>query len=516
MLTLADPLDHARRTAGDRTALVCGNVRGDYAALHDRCARLVGALFGLGVQAGDRVAVLSLNCHRMVETFFAVPAGGLVVVPLNTRLATAEVGAILADARATVLLTDRDPGPLAAHARHVVRYDDGSSDGYEALLAAADPARLGAEAGVQEDDLAAMFYTGGTTGRSKGVMLTHRNLVANAYHKTLAVRIDTDDVFLAAPALFHVAGTAPLHGLCWRGAATVVMPTFEAAGALGLIARHGVTFAIPVPTMLAAMVDEQRARPSNVDSLRLLGHAASPIASDLLRRVHDTFPRAQLAHFYGATETCSIVTHLLHEERSLDSPLLGSCGIPAPGVQVRILGPGATTIAGAEQPARAVGEIVVRGPKVMVGYWDNPEATEAAMLDGWYRTGDLGWLDEHANLFVVDRAKDMIVSGGENVYSVEVEDVLARHPAVAEVAVFGVPDERWGEAVHAVVVLRGAVDDEASLVAELRAHCRATIAAYKVPKMIELRAEPLPKSGPGKVLKRAIRDPHWTGRVTQV
>lgn len=298
-----------------------------------------------------------------------------------------------------------------------------------------------------------------------------------------------------------MAGTAPLHALCWRGATTVVQPSFDPAGALDLIERHGVTFAIPVPTMLAALVDEQQRQPRDVHTLRLLGHAGSPIAGDVLRRAHETFPGAELAHFYGATETCSIVTHLMHEERVLGTPLQGSCGIPGAGVQVAIVDPDGEPV-----PTGEVGEVIARGLNVMAGYWRNDAATRDALREGWFHTGDLGRLDTDHNLFVVDRAKDMIVTGGENVYSVEVEDVLARHDAVAEVAVFGLPDERWGEAVHAVVVTRPGVTGDDALVAAPKDHCRASIAGYKVPEQIELRTEALPKSGPGKVLKRALRD----------
>jgi long-chain acyl-CoA synthetase len=276
-----------------------------------------------------------------------------------------------------------------------------------------------------------------------------------------------------------------------------------------MIERHGVTVALPVPTMVGAIVDEQRRRPRDVSSLRLLGHAASPIASELLRRAHETFPGVELAHYYGATETAPIVTCLPHEERELDGPRLGSCGQAVPGVEVGVAAAGSTVpgLAGGpdELAPGEVGEVVVRGPNVMAGYWHDPEATAAALSGGWYRTGDLGYLDEDGYLFLVDRLKDMIVSGGENVYSVEVEDVLNRHPAVLEAAVFGVPDERWGEAVHAVVVVRpGASAD--GLADALDRHCRDAIAGYKTPKRIEVRHDPLPKSGPGKVLKRALRD----------
>jgi len=512
MLTVADPLRHARRAGPGRTAVVCGAETVDHRTLHDRAARLVGGLRDLGVQRGDRVAVLALNCHRYLEAYLAIPAGGMVVVPLNTRLAEAELQAILRDAEPRVLITDRrgsELGGLAAEVEHVVELPGG----YDELVAAGrvppgEPGELGD--GVDETDLAALFYTGGTTGRSKGVMLTHRNLVANAFHKTMACRFVRDDVLLAAGPLFHVAGTAPLLGLAWLTASVVMLPRFDPAEALDLIERHGVTATLPVPTMVAALVDEQRARPRDVSSLRLLGHAGSPIATEVVRRAHETFPRAELAQFYGATETAPIVSCLAHEERELGGPRQGSCGQPVPGVAVQVLDPGGRPLGPGE-----VGEVAVRGPNVMAGYWRNPEATAAVLVDGWYRTGDLGYQDDEAHLFLVDRLKDMIVSGGENVYSVEVEDVLARHPAVLEAAVFGVPDERWGEAVHAVVVLRPDADiaaDAGTLAADLERSCRAEIAGYKVPKHIEIRTDPLPKSGPGKILKRALRAPYWQDR----
>jgi long-chain acyl-CoA synthetase len=253
-----------------------------------------------------------------------------------------------------------------------------------------------------------------------------------------------------------------------------------------------------VPTMLAALVAEQRREPRDVSSLRMLGHAGSPIATELIRQAHEVFPDAELAQFYGATETSSVVTRLRNEEQTLGTDLAGSCGQAAVGVAVRTVRPDGTDCAVGE-----VGEVLARSNAVTVGYWNNEAATAAALRDGWYHTGDLGYLNDRSYLFVVDRAKDMIVSGGENVYSVEVEDALYSHPAVAEAAVFGVPDETWGEAVHAVVVLSPSM---AVSEAELRAHCRAVIAGFKVPKRIEISAEPLPKSGPGKILKRVLRE----------
>jgi long-chain acyl-CoA synthetase len=510
LLTTAAPLEHARRTAARRTAVVCGDDRFDYATLHERCTRLALALGVLGIGPRDRVAVLAAGCHRYVEAHLAVPAAGWIIVPLNTRHAEPELLDALARSGARVLLTDREPGPLADLVERVVRLDDE----YEALLAGvevpdAPPSPLGGgTAPVDEDDPAAIYFTGGTTGRSKGVVLTHRNLVANAFHKSMACGLGRDDVLLAVAPLFHVAGTAPLLGIVWLGGTIVVLPGFDPATTLELIERHRVTVMIPVPTMVAALVEEQRRHPRDVTSLRLIGHAASPMAAELVRRAHETFPGAELAHYYGATETSSVVTALRHEERELGGARLGSCGQPVPGVEIAIVGPG-----GERLPAGQVGEVLVRGPNVMAGYWEDPEPTAQALQDGWYRTGDLGRADEESYLYLVDRAKDMIVSGGENVYSVEVENALYEHPAVHEAAVYGVPDEHWGEAVHAAVVVRDGTEPTAELAEELRSHCRARIAGYKVPKVISLRTEPLPKSGPGKILKRELREQEAAARA---
>jgi acyl-CoA synthetase (AMP-forming)/AMP-acid ligase II len=496
VLTLRDPLDHARRVHPRRIAVVDGDTRLDYAQLHRRCLRLAAALETLGVRAGDRVAILCANGHAYLEAFFGVPSGAMVLVPLNTRLAEAELVAILRDCQPRVLLTDRDPGRLRDCVDRVVSIPDD----YEKLLSA--PEERG-EPRVDEASVAALLYTGGTTGRPKGVMLTHRNFVANAFHKTVACSLTMDDVFLAAPAMFHVAGLAPLVGLAWLGATVVTCPAFDAGRCLDLVEEHGVTVIMPVPTMLAALVAAQRTRRRDVVSLRMLGHAGSPIANAAIEAAHEVFPSVELAQFYGATETCSIVTCLRDEQAAIGTPRLGSCGCAVPGVSVKVV----RNDGGDAEPGE-VGEVHVRGPNVSPGYWGDATATSVAFVDGWYRTGDLGVLAAEGLLFVVDRLKDMIVSGGENVYSIEVEDALGRHPAVVEAAVFGIPDPVWGEAVHAMVV----VDRDAArgdLASELREHCRKFIAGYKVPKQIDVHVDPLPKSGPGKVLKRVLRAPFW-------
>ncbi|HTB76897.1 MAG TPA: AMP-binding protein, partial [Polyangiaceae bacterium] len=327
MLTLADPLEHARRIHGRRVAVIDGEVQLDYAALYDRCVRLAAGLQHLGARRGDRIAFLSANSHRYLEAFCAIPMFGWVIVPLNTRLAEAELLAILADSGARILITDRDPGGLRGCVEHVVSIPDD----YERLQAlhGEPPPRL-----ATENDVAALFYTGGTTGKAKGVMLTHRNLVANAFHKTVACSLTVDDVFLAAPAMFHVAGVAPLVALLWLGATTVTMPAFDPHRCLDVIASHGVTVFMPVPTMLAALTAAQRAAPRDVSSLRMLGHAGSPIANALIEAAHETFPAVEIAQFYGATETSSIVTCLRNEEAVIGTRRLGSCGRAVPGVAV--------------------------------------------------------------------------------------------------------------------------------------------------------------------------------------
>jgi long-chain acyl-CoA synthetase len=337
-------------------------------------------------------------------------------------------------------------------------------------------------------------------------MLTHSNLLANATHLGMCWPFSPATRWLVVAPMFHAAGSIAVLSTVWNAGHHVVLPAFDAGRALDLIESYRVTATLVVPTMLAALNEEQLARPRDVSSLSYLSHGGSPCATETLRRAVKAFPNAQLLHVYGATETAPIATLLPHEERLLDTPRARSCGQPAVGVEVAVVDGD-----GRRQQPGVVGEIAVRGPNVMTGYWKKPAETAAALVDGWYRSGDLGYHDDEGFVFLVDRAKDMIVSGGENVYSTEVEEALYRHDDVLEAAVFGVPDARWGEAVHAVVVPRRPVD-----VGDLIAHCRTLIANYKIPKRIELRDEPLPKSGAGKILKRELREPYWAGAEARV
>jgi long-chain acyl-CoA synthetase len=502
MRTFVDVLRRCERHPAQHEAFVCGEVRLTYGDFLDRCRRLSTVLSGLGASRGDRIAVLSQNSIAFAELYCTVSATGLVQVPLNFRWADPELAYALSDSGAKVLFIDREPGPLADLVERVVRLDQGS---YETLLADADAAFIDPDA-VNEDDLAGLFYTGGTTAASKGVMLTHRNLVANAYHLQMFGPLDSDDVYMVMAPMFHAAGSLSLLQALLCGTPQVIVPAFDPPAVLETVEREGVTTTIGVPTMLAALVEEQLIRPRRVEELRSFWHGGSPVALEILRRATKAFPATEFVHVYGATELSPLATGLHDEQELLDRPEGRSAGTAVIGVEIVV-----RDADGNPLPDGEAGEVTVRGANVLAGYWNKPEQTEAAIRDGWYWTGDVGRFDESGNLYLLDRSKDMIISGGENVYCGEVEDALYSHPSVLEAAVFGIPDAKWGEAVHAVVVPRDEVGEE-----ELIAHCREHIAGYKVPKTVSFQQDPLPKSGPGKVLKRQLRQPYWEGRDRQI
>jgi acyl-CoA synthetase (AMP-forming)/AMP-acid ligase II len=303
--------------------------------------------------------------------------------------------------------------------------------------------------------------------------------------------------------MFHAAGSNGILGSIWMGSCQIALGTFDPRAALDLIEKYEVNITLGVPTMLSALAEEQHGNPRNTSSLQIVAHGGSPIATEVIRRVSTAFPTAQLVEVYGATELSPLATFLNHEEKLIDDPRAKSCGRSVLGSYISILDAG-----GKELPRGEIGEVVVSGTNVMKGYWNKEEQTRSVLKDGRYWTGDLGYLDGGGYLFLVDRSKDMIVTGGENVYCTEVEEVLYQHPAVLEAAAFGVPDEKWGEAVHAVVVPRAEFNNVNPV--EIIDFCRLHIAGYKVPKGIDIQQDPLPKSGPGKVLKRELRAPFWS------
>jgi long-chain acyl-CoA synthetase len=497
-MTLWDTLRRAESLCGDQPAFVDGDHRANYHELADRCRALAGSLQGAGVGPGDRVAVLMNNGHRYLECYFALPGMGAVIVPLNNRLAVPELRYILEDAAVHTLIADETYAQTARALATSVKQVVIGAEKYESALAAAVRAVLPSV--VEEEDLAGLFYTGGTTGVSKGVMLTHRNLLANAMHITIALEYSEREVYLHAAPMFHLADGASTYAVTWTGGCHTFLPTFDADATIEIISREQVTAVLLVPAMLTAITEHPGAAAADFSSMRMVLHGAAPIASTLLRKSIEVMG-CSFAQGYGMTEVAPLATVLTHEEDLVDHERLRSAGREIMGVEVTVRCPD-----GGRADIREVGEVVLRGPNVMRGYWNKPEATDEVLIDGWYWTRDLGYLDEAGYLFLVDRAKDMIISGGENVYSIEVEDAISKNPAVLEVAVIGVPDERWGERVHAVIVLRAGATLDAD---ELKAHCAQLIAGFKCPRSIEF-VDALPRSGAGKVLKREIRDKHWT------
>jgi long-chain acyl-CoA synthetase len=472
------PLRRAERLFGDRVA---------FGLSYRELAARVGAL---DLEPGARIGVLAANSLAHAEAWLGVPAAGGVLVSLNYRLAPEELRFIAEDAGLSMLMTDDEHRELAGS------LGVPQADWEELVGGPRLPVR-----DLEPDTLAAISYTGGTTGRPKGVMLSHDNLLANAQHNLAATGHRSDQRWLHVCPMFHVAGIANLLACTWVGTEQVVLPRFDAAAVLETIERERITHTVLVPTMFAMLLDTPGSEAADLSSLRHVQYAASPISAELQRRVLERLPGCDIAQFYGMTEAAPTVTHLSPEDHRRGRAL-ASVGVPVPGVEVEVRG-----------PAGEPGELWIRGPNVMLGYWNRPEATAEALVDGWYRSGDIVRADEHGYLHMVDRAKDMIVTGGENVYSLEVEAALMRHPAVAEAAVFGVPHDRWGEAVHAVVTTR---PDAAATAEALVEHCRGLIAGFKVPRTIELRDEPLPKSGAGKVLKTRLRQPFWAGRERRV
>jgi acyl-CoA synthetase (AMP-forming)/AMP-acid ligase II len=503
---LTQGLHRACQATPDGTATVFGDRVRTFAEHADRIARLARGLHDVGVRPGDRVAVLSLNSDRYAEYLLAVPWADAVLNPVNIRWSPAEIAYSLADSGTGVLLVDDVFAPMVPALRQAVpglttliHCGDGPAPdgmlGYEDLVASSSPVPDARRGG---DSLAGLFYTGGTTGFPKGVMLTHRNLVTSALGTVATGQLLGPGArFLHAAPMFHLADLAAWAGQVMLGGRHVMVPFFEPAAVLAAVEKHRVTDILLVPTMIQMLVDHPAIGDHDLSSLRRLLYGGSVISEGVLERTMRVLPDVKLTQAYGMTELAPVATLLGPDDHRGDR--IRSAGRAAPHTEVEVVTPD-----GAVAKTGTVGEIRVRGDNVMAGYWNSPDETAAVLRDGWMHTGDAGYLDADGFLHVVDRLKDMIITGGENVYSAEVENALSRHPAVQSAAVIGLPDERWGERVHACVVT---APDTTVTAGELQAFLREHIAGYKVPRSIDFVGE-LPTSGAGKVLKRVLRESH--------
>jgi acyl-CoA synthetase (AMP-forming)/AMP-acid ligase II len=522
---MPDPGDLLAAAAGrdpGKAAVVCGDVRLSYPGLARLAGRIGAAIERAGARTGDRLGALFSNCHLYLATYFAAAERGVILVPINTRLLPREIESIVGHS-GTVLVVGT-PDRLRPFGWPFRETGDGwclaeviptSPAGRRAGTAGGSAA---GETGAPPGNAANLYYTSGTTGRPKGVVLTRGNLAAHTEMTLAELEFRGADVWLHAAPMFHLADAWAVWTATAAGATHVMLPRFDPAAALTVMRATGVTLTNLVPAMIPGVLDEARARGVR-PALRLLLSGGAPIAPRLIARIEEVLG-CEYAQTYGLTETSPFLTFsFLDHDQTRDLTveeqrrLKARTGRPARGVSLRVVRPPSSDAFEDVPPDdAAVGEVVVRGATVTPGYWRDPEATEDAFRGGWFHTGDLGTLDARGSLNLVDRAKDVIVTGGESVYGIEVENALLEHPGVREAAVFGVPDDRWGEAVRAAVVtcLAGAPRPE-----DLIAFCRERIAAFKCPRAIDVLPE-LPRTGSGKIDKKALREPHWAGRARRV
>jgi long-chain acyl-CoA synthetase len=513
---LTQSLRRALQIAGDDVATVMGDRRQTYRQYADRVQRLAGATRDiLKLPEGGRAAILSLNSDRYLEFSCAMPWAGCIFVPVNTRLAPPEIAYWLNDSGAEVLFVD-DAFVAATEVfrgdcpalREIVYTGDGETPAgmrnYEDLVAEGKAIE---DAGKGYDDLAALYYTGGTTGVSKGVMLSHRNICVNGLHMVQPLRFRREMRWMHAAPMFHIADALAIFATTLAGGRHVVLPGFEPVAVMTMIEEEKVTDTLLVPTMINMLVHHPDISKHDISSLTHMTYGASPMPEAVIRKAVEMLPGCEFTHAYGQTECAPLVTLNgpdAHRGAGLEGKMFKSCGQSALGVEIKIVDE-----EGKELPQGGIGEVCARGGNIMMGYWNKPEQTEAALKDGWMHSGDGGYLDENGFLFIVDRVKDMIISGGENIYSAEVESAVMSHDAVAECAVIGVPDDKWGERVHAIVRL---VDGADASEQDIIALCHTLIAGFKCPRSVAFQSDPLPLSGAGKILKTELRKPYWEGR----
>jgi fatty-acyl-CoA synthase len=507
----------AETVFGKKIGVVCGQARLTYREYGERANRLSNALIKLGIKRGERVAWLGYNCHRLLEAYYGVVQMGAVLLPLNIRLTAQEIAFILNDSESVALFYDLDFLPVVESLRNQVQSlkhfvpleaHDLSETNYEDLLSASG-ADFTPPADVRDDDLAELFYTSGTTANPKGVMLTHRNLYLHALQVMAGLGVRESHVQLHTIPLFHVNGWGTPHTITGVGARHVVIKKFDPKQVLELVQQERVTHFSMVPTMATALVNHPQLGEYDLSSLEYVGIGGAASPPDLIREVEQKMGCRAYAG-YGLTETTPVLTFSFIKDHLKDLPdeerwrRQAMAGYPLPGVELSIVDSDDNHL---PHDGQSVGEVVVRADNVMAGYWKQPEDTAQVMRSGWFHTGDMAVIDREGYVQIVDRKKDIIISGGENISSLEVEKAIYSHPSVLECAVIAVPDDRWGEVPKALVVLK---PGESLTEQELIDHCRTKLSGFKVPKSVEF-FDSLPKGGTGKILKKELRERYWQG-----
>jgi fatty-acyl-CoA synthase len=525
-LSVLEFRDHAEAHFRDKVGVIDGDRTFTYGQFAERTRRLANAIRGLGVRRGDRVAFVTYNTHQILEAYYGVVQAGAILTPINIRLRPEDIAYILNHSASRILFFHRDFLPLVQSVRealsateHLVvmegELEEPATHEYEGLLAASAPDVPEPE--IDENDVAELFYTSGTTGTPKGVALTHRSLYLHAFSSLLAIPATDADVLLHVVPLFHINGWGSPHTATIAGATHVMMRRFDPAAVLEAIERHRVTCLFGVPLIFNALLNHPELARFDLSSLRRLVAGGAPSSPALIRAMQDRLvPNGLASVGYGLSETSPVVSvarpraHLAAAEgpeRTLRRQ--ATAGWPAPGVRVRVVDSRGDDV---RHDGRQIGEILVRSNVVMDGYYRDAEATRAAIRDGWLRTGDMATIAEDGEISIQDRAKDIIISGGENISSVEIENVLYAHPDVLECAVVSCPDEKWGEAPYAFLVPKPGASPSFE---DLLAHCRKQLAGFKVPRQFDLRRQ-LPKGGTGKILKGELRESLWKGKPRRV
>jgi len=515
-MRISHTLEKALLTNSDTIATIFNQRQQTYSQLHSRVTKLASAFQKLGIADNDRIALLMLTSDYSVELFYGIPWAGGVVVPLNFRLAPPELVYLLNDSGSKVLVTDKTFAPLIPKllpelesVEHVIYADAGETPegmfNYEELI---DDANSIDDAGRGNDDMLGIFYTGGTTGLPKGVMVTHDNMMYQVMMGGTYLPRNGIRWFTATP-MFHVTGSIPVFDtVAWHGT-HILRPAFDPVDTMKSIQTHKANVTVMVPTMVNMIVNHPALEDYDLSSMELIVYGGSPMPTAIIAKSQEQLPTTELLQAYGMTEVSGGLTFLENRDHDTSGKRVQSAGQALLGCEAKIV-----NLDGNEVPRKTIGEVIMTGPPVMKGYWNKPEETAKAVKNGWMHSGDAGYMDDDGYVYIVDRVKDMIISGGENVYSIEVENAIYQHPSVALCAVIGIPDDKWGEAIHAVISLK---PDETVTSDAIIAHCRERIAGYKLPRSIEFRnTASMPLSGAGKILKHQIRSTFWEGKDRRV